>query len=196
MSTAMQSRMVHLHLNVNASEWTSWALKAGLDPRVVAYIDYCPDQLMSFSPDHDDCTFACPRTWEFASKLIEDTQHLTTKTFKPLLAGTLGEGTAIQFLNFCAIYADLVKLSEILKDPEHLRVPEEPATQFALVGMLGGAANEDNLPKIMPYVSRLGIEFQILFVKKVVINLTPAIAIRNEQLREWTKINGTKYAQI
>ena len=61
MSTALQSRMAHLELVVDAKEWVEWASSHGIDYRITSYINFKPDALYTFSPDHTDKTYASPR---------------------------------------------------------------------------------------------------------------------------------------
>ena len=61
LSTAMQSRLIHLELAVDTGIWlTKWAPLNGIDHRIMAYIDYRPDNLYNFDPNHNDKTFATP----------------------------------------------------------------------------------------------------------------------------------------
>lgn len=61
-STAMQSRVVHLEMQINFQEWLEdVALKEGYDSRVIAYLSQYNSKLMDFRPDHQEKTFCCPR---------------------------------------------------------------------------------------------------------------------------------------
>lgn len=60
MSTAMQSRLVHLELDVDIKAWLAWAAEAQLDYRVISYIESRPEHLHLFDPNHNDKTFATP----------------------------------------------------------------------------------------------------------------------------------------
>ena len=60
MSTAMQSRMIHLELTVNHKDWIVWAAENDIDYRVAAYINFRPYHLHKFDPNHNDKTFPCP----------------------------------------------------------------------------------------------------------------------------------------
>lgn len=61
MSTALQSRMAHLELVVDSKEWVDWASSNEIDYRITSYINFRPDALYTFSPDHTDKTYASPR---------------------------------------------------------------------------------------------------------------------------------------
>lgn len=61
MSTALQSRLVHMELVVDAKEWDDWASENGIDHRITSYMKFKPGNLYTFSPDHTDKTYASPR---------------------------------------------------------------------------------------------------------------------------------------
>ena len=73
LSTAMQSRLIHLVMRPDLNEWMeNVAIKEHYDERVTTYLKMFPQHLMVFDPEHTDHTFACPRTWEFVNKLIKN----------------------------------------------------------------------------------------------------------------------------
>ena len=61
MSTALQSRLVHMELVVDPKEWDEWATEAGIHHRITDFIKFKPGLLYTFTPDHTDKTYACPR---------------------------------------------------------------------------------------------------------------------------------------
>ena len=163
LGTAMQSRLVHLEVDVNADDWLSWAYSKDLDSRITSYIAYSPDKLYMFDPNHNDKTFPCPRTWHFLSRYA-DANDMSAEDL-PIIAGTIGEGPARQFLQFCEVGKDLPGFSEILKNPTATPVPEDPATVYFLCGTLASKADAKNIEKVMEYVVRLPIEFQIVCLR-------------------------------
>src|SRR5690606_17409789 len=69
MGSAMQSRLVHLHLRSDLESWREWAVSNGIDSRVIGFLSFMPTMLNAFDPDLVGSTFPCERTWEFVSKL-------------------------------------------------------------------------------------------------------------------------------
>ena len=61
LSTALQSRLVHLQLEITAQEWLDYANISNYDFRIMAFIRNNEDKLYTFKPDHSDHTYACPR---------------------------------------------------------------------------------------------------------------------------------------
>lgn len=164
MSTALQSRMMHLTLGVDKDEWVQWALNSGVDARVIAFIEFRKDLLHSFNPSHQDETFACPRTWEFTSKLVEDFPSVPV-SLMPALAGTISSGVASEFYTFCQIWQDLPSMEDIAKDPMGTGVSNDSATRYATVGMLASNVDLSNIEPIVKYTKRMSHEFQLIFVR-------------------------------
>jgi hypothetical protein len=52
-----------MELVVDSEEWIEWAEQNDIDHRITSYIKFKPGQLYTFTPDHTDKTYACPRTW-------------------------------------------------------------------------------------------------------------------------------------
>lgn len=167
MSTALQSRLVHLELVVDAQEWTNWAAENGIDHRISDYIKFKPGQLFTFSPDHTDKTYACPRTWEFANRVLQVTEDGDAQRL-PMLAGTLSEGVAREFITYMKIYNDLPKLEQIVASPASVAVPSEPSILFALTGSLAHNATQDNFSQLMKFIQRLPVEFQVVTMRETV----------------------------
>lgn len=167
MSTALQSRMAHLELVVDPEEFTNWASSNGIDHRISDYIKFKPGQVYTFKPDHTDKTYACPRTWEFASRVMKVTED-TPKMRLPMLAATLSEGVAREFVTFCKIYDDLPKLAQIISTPEAVRVPQEPSILFALTGSLAHNATTDNFGAVMKFIQRMPVEFQVVTMRETI----------------------------
>lgn len=188
MSTALQSRMAHLELVVDAKEWVEWASSNGIDHRITSYINFKPDALYTFSPDHTDKTYASPRTWEFANRVLQVADSSSPECL-PMLAGTISEGVAREFLGFCKIHLDLPKLTEILQSPTTIPVPTEPSILYAMTGALGANANENNVGPLMKYITRLPVEFQVVTLREVVRRNKKLI--QNEAVRNWVTQSAT-----
>lgn len=170
LSTAMQSRLVHLQVEVNFKEWMEdVAIPEKYDKRIIAFLSRYPNKLMDFSPDHQEHTFSSPRTWEFMNKLLKvsGTSKALDASKTPLYAGTITSGVAIEFVQFTRVFDSLVQLSEVMKEPERTPVPYDLNLQWATVTFLVEAVTKDNLGPICTYIDRFGISFRILFYRSL-----------------------------
>lgn len=168
LSTAMQSRVIHLEMQISHEEWMyDVALKQKYDSRIVGYLSQYPSKLMDFRPDHQDKTFCCPRTWEFVNKLIIGRE--VNDTTAVLLAGTITSGTAADFVQFCRIYESMISFNEIMRDPQNAAVPQDLSTKWAVISSLMEKINAENFDALAKYVDRFTADFRILFYRSVIV---------------------------
>ena len=187
LGTAMQSRMVHLHLTTPHEDWIKWATLANVDSRVISYINFRPDHLHSFDPNHNDFTFACHRTWEFVSRIVKNWTDIGSSKL-PVIAGAIGEGIAREFVGFCAIYRELPTFPQILANPIGTVISAEPSIRFALTGMVSQKIDATNLEKVMKFMDRLPIEFQIIGFRTAV-RKTPSL-LNHPEMAVWLSRNS------
>ena len=161
LSTAMQSRLIHLNIVADHKVWLNWADDNDIDYRIKSFIHFKPDLLHYFNPKHTDDTFPTPRTWSFLSDMIKPMVVLEDKKL-PLIVGTIGNGTAIEFLEYSKIFGQLPTLEDLLISPETTPIPDEPSVQYAMSTMLAKEINEGNVDTLMLYVNRLPGEFQVI----------------------------------
>lgn len=166
-STATTSRLTHYRLRIDHEAWLDWANEHHIDHRIISFIKFKPSILHQFDPATNELTFPCPRTWEFASKIVLPKPTITPVT-RVRLAGTIGEGAAIEFTTFTEIYKDLPTIEKILQDPKKgWTPPTEISRQFAITTMLSHNAKEDNLDKIIIANDRLPMEFRVITFKDI-----------------------------
>ena len=190
--TAMQSRMVHLELEVDPDAWINWADNNGIDHRIKSFIQFKPDGLHKFDPNHTEHTFASPRTWEFLSKLIINMKEIGYEKL-PLLSGTIGEGMAREFHAFSEIYGDIPTIEQIIRNPSETEIATEPSVQYALAGMVSSYMDKSNARPLMTFLGRMAIDFQVIALRAA---LAKDINLKNEAaIREWIASNSRELAQ-
>lgn len=171
-STAMQSRLVHLQMILSHDEWMEdVALAEEYDERIIGYHNFDKDALFDFRPDHQDKTFCCPRTWEFMNKLVKGKEVTDEKT--TMYAGTITSGHAAAFVQFSHIYKELMTIKQVLADPEGAPVygDHEPQRQWGIVTHLMKHVTKDNFGDIATYVNRMGLTHRILFYRRTMVTL-------------------------
>ncbi|MFP3645191.1 hypothetical protein [Paraburkholderia sp. SIMBA_054] len=168
LSTAMQSRVIHLELDVVFEEWLyDVALKEKYDSRIIAYLSQYPSKLMDFRPDHNEKTFCCPRTWEFLNRLVKDQPVAEAKA--PLYAGTVTSGVAVDFITFTQVYQNIVKIDQVIRDPHGTPVPVDNNSKWATISHLMEGVNELNFNELSTYADRFDLSFRILFMRAVMV---------------------------
>lgn len=187
MSTALMSRLVHIHLVVDPIEFTSHAAANNYDHRITSFINFKPGNVYTFNPDHSDETYACPRTWEFVNRVLK-TADLTDPDLLPMLAGVISEGVAREFVMFCRVHESLVKISEIEANPAGCRVSDDPSVLYAMTGSIAYNATKGNLAKLVQYLKRLAIEFQVVCLRDI-IRRDPKM-LKEQPIQDWIAVNA------
>lgn len=189
LGTAMQSRLVHMEQRSDVNSWLEWAEDNDIDHKWLSYVRFSGN-LNNFDPDHNDHTFTCERTIEFASRLTKGND--ITMDDIPLIAGAVGLGTATEFTGFCEVYEQLPTISDILKSPKHTMVPNEPSALYALSGAISKQINVDNISDFMIYVKRMDLEFQVITLRGVMRN-DPKI-FNHKEVSDWSIAHASRLA--
>lgn len=172
MGTALRSRMVHIHVKSDPEDYLQLASTVlDLDTRLISYLAYKKSNVNNFNQyqnNSSDETFACERTWEFASDILKQISPNQcapiSDEWTTLLAGTVGS-CALELVTFTHAFKDLPSLDEIINNPTTASIPDKAAVRWLLTGMLASNANHSNLDSIMDYVIRLPKEFQFVTAK-------------------------------
>lgn len=163
-STALQSRVVHLEMEVNFEQWLlDVALPQKYDPRIVAFLSANRGYLMDFRPDHNEKTFCCPRTWEFMNRLVIDKE--ISDANKSLYAGTITSGVALSLITFTKLANNIPSVATILSNPEEAFVPPDAPSRYLMSSILQHNTTAENFEKIAKYVSRMPADFRVLYYR-------------------------------
>ena len=147
-----------------------------------------PELLHRFDTSTNELTFPCPRTWEFASKVIAGKNEITHIT-KIRLAGTVGEGAAVELATYCEIYQNLPSIEQILSNPKSgWKVPKEPSEQYAVTTMLSHNTTPITIDKIIIAINRLPVDFQVITFKDI-YKRTPVLK-GHAVIKEWIAKNA------
>lgn len=168
-STAMQSRVIHIEMEISFDEWLmDVALKQGYDSRIIAFLSQNNSKLMDFKPTHNEKTFCCPRTWEFMNKLIQGKEVSDGKT--ALYAGTITSAVAVEFVEFTKCFANMVNVKQILADPEGCPVPHDQSTKWAVITHMMEKITDKVFGDLAKYANRFDLPFRVLFFRMALVN--------------------------
>jgi hypothetical protein len=191
LSTAMQSRVIHIEMIVDFNEWLEdVALPQQYDERVIAFFNWKKDYLMDFRPDHQEKTFTCPRTVEFLNRLVKGKEITDEKT--PLYAGTVTSGVAAEFVQFSKIFKEMTQIADVLRDPANADVPHESQRKWAVISHLMGETTPQNFDKICIYVNKFDLAFRVLYFRGI---LHKHPALRQSPIFGKAILDITKYLE-
>ena len=163
LSTAMGTRFGHVDFDVDLDEWKIWAYKNKIDADIISFMNYRPDLLHAM--DVKARTSPVPRTWEMLNKHIP---YVTAHTEYNTYASFIGDGAAGEFSAYKKMARDLPTIEMIMKEPDHIRMPEEPSTLYAAAGILTAHVNAKNFSTLMRYAIRLPTEYQTVFISDAI----------------------------
>lgn len=182
-STAMQSRVIHLFMETSHDDWMKLVgAPHKYDTRILAYLGWKPGALNEFDPEHTDNTFNCQRTWEFVNALIKGKTFGRSKDSNglweyeidkkiPLFAGTIGAGTAVDFVQFTKVFHDLPSINDILRDPNNAKVPDDLNAKWAMVTTILEHLEEKTYVPLFAYVDRYDVSLKIMFYRAALVQI-------------------------
>lgn len=192
--TAMQSRLIWLEIKTCVKAWKRWADNNDIDHRVKSFINFKPDAIHKFDPNHNEHTFPCPRTYEFLSKIIclwPGTEIPINKL--PLLAGTIGEGMGREFWAFTKVYKKIPTIEKIKEDPMSIELARDPSLQHAMAGLVAHHMTLEDSPTLMKFVNRLEVDFQGIVLRAAIAKDTRILDTR--AVKAWVKKHARELAR-
>lgn len=140
MPKALANRLLHIEVEGSFESWQNWAVRAGVNPKVIGFLSFRNDKLFGFDPKSDDLAFATPRSWEMVSNLLNNVCDDVEKLY-PLIAGLIGSGLALEFRSWCKLRFKLPKTEDIFMGKK-CEVPTAVDELYAVVSSMSIYAKE------------------------------------------------------
>lgn len=176
MPRALANRLCHIEIIADTASWHTWAVKSGINRKVIAFLDYSPEYLINKDDQADGLAYYTPRSWEMVSNILNYVSEDIDKVF-PIIVGCVGEGAAYSFKVWHEIYAKLPSVEDIFNG-EISNVPTKPEILYALAGDIVAYArkntSESKMKTALSFVSKMPREFRnkifadLLSVKHVI----------------------------
>jgi hypothetical protein len=201
MGTALSDRLIHLHMRADARDWVeTYAAPRGFAPAITAFLQGRPDLLdtTELALRRGEMIACTPRSWERASQIM--THFADRPARNAMLAGTLGDAVAAEFIVIADDIAATLNIAELLRadaKSRHSLYPDTLHGLNALVFGLIGAADKDTMPAViqameqirhladkrdpdrfrrLPLAELTTFGFELLMAKALAQNLTGAFA--------------------
>jgi hypothetical protein len=156
-----------VELETDIDEWCRWAIDHDVPPVLIAYLRFQPDNLCKFTATADLTNCPVPRTWSHVARLL--TMGLPAGVQHAAIAGAVGSGAATELSAFLRLYAELPSVDQILIDPTNVKLPEQPATLYAIVGAVAHKTTAQNFGRVAQFAQRLidagRGEFSVLMIR-------------------------------
>ena len=188
---SLADRFIQIAFDVDAAVWTRWALNAGIQTEIIAFLRFRPELVADI--DSSRAVNASPRSWEMLSDIMPFT---SPELLHETAAGIVGPGPAAEFSAFLAVFKTLPDPLAVLLNPAAAEVPTDPSTLYALCGALAAIATDLNGPQVIAYANRLkeegAAEFGILLMRDAVVKCPGVTESRDFQ--QWAIDNHETYA--
>lgn len=135
MPKPLENRFVHFELRVDFEDWLNWATDNRINPDVVGYLTFAKNDLYNFDPSSSSRGFATPRSWSFVSEMLAGSD-LPESLETDMVAGCVGEGTAVKFMAHRKIAGDLPDPSQVLDGKVKKMDSTEVSAMYALATSL------------------------------------------------------------
>jgi hypothetical protein len=169
MPKPLASRFQHYRLVLCPEESLAYAQSAGWSPFVIAYHAHTKGtDWFSFDPKSIEETYACPRSWEMASRIL-NAGNIPRDILTPTLAGLLGYGIGQKFAAFLSLYSELAPtLAGLRSDPVNCPLPSDGAALWFIAATTAAAAGSEGKANplafarwAIPFLARLPDELCI-----------------------------------
>lgn len=114
MSSALADRMTHIQVLSDAKSWIEWALHAGIDSRIIAFIKLYPQHLNRIIEYVQEGKLIAPseRSWEVIDGFLK--LDLTDQELQAVVAGRVGNGVALEFFSTLNSLKDMVPVETLM----------------------------------------------------------------------------------
>ena len=172
MPNALANRLCHIDVESDVDSWTDWAIDHGVDNSLIAFIRFRPDLLNTYEEHvknkNKGFAFATERSWHAFNDFLQKNPQADDATVYAVGLGMVGP-SATEYVAFRKVWFKMPSIDSILIDPSTAVVPEDAATQYAVMTALAARTSYDNAPNCFAYVDRFvqmgRAEMGMLFVK-------------------------------
>ena len=115
MDVAQENRFVWLHMEPDYIQWLDWAIDAGIEQKVIAFISTFPEYLLKINEDDIKAT---PRSYERISSIYKIYQKkkdsVPRSVFLNVIRGNVGKLIAEEFVSFVeSDYSSLISFEDV-----------------------------------------------------------------------------------
>ena len=143
MPAPVANRFIHFHIDSSLDSWKEYAIGAGINEKILAFLNFRPQLLYNF--EKNQSAWPSPRSWEFANTLLNIDLSIES---------AVGSGAASEFYAYQTIYTELPNV-DLIFDGEDIPVPHEPSLIYAVCGaLINRAKTADNVFKGLKWLMK------------------------------------------
>lgn len=168
MPKALANRLLHIEVEDSFKAWKEWAIRGGINPKVLGFLTFRQNYLMKFDAASEELAFATPRSWEMVSNMLNYVSDNVDKMFS-MISGVVGTGVAVEFRTWAHVYDDLPSIEDIF-DGKNPSLPKGTDAMYALTAAMTAYARsiKNDMPRItnsLIYADRMPPDFSAILMK-------------------------------
>lgn len=168
MPKALANRLLHIEVEGSFASWRAWAVKNGVNDKVLGFLSFRQNYLMGFEAASEDLAFATPRSWEMVSNLLNHVNGDVNAMY-PLIAGLVGTGIAVEFRSWARVYSQLPKIEDVF-DGKMPQPPSNTDALYALTSAMTAYARDHTgelarIANSIRYAERFPADFSMVLMK-------------------------------
>jgi len=165
------NRMVHIVLEAKYDDFKIWAIKNNIHSYIIGFLGFRPDLLTTEVPTANETNpaFCTPRAWNILSNILQNIDTKDIGSVAPVIYGSVGYASGIEFLSFVKVYKTLPDIDRILSG-ESFEVPEEASALYALTAaIIERYSDIEQANNLFTYSEKLPVEFAVMLIKDLIV---------------------------
>lgn len=168
MPKALANRLMHIEIAGSFNAWKAWAIRSGINEKVLGFLSFRQNYLMGFDSSSDDLAFATPRSWEMVSNLLNCVCDDIDDMFS-LISGIVGSGVAVEFRTWAKVYKDLPNIEDVF-DGKTMKMPTGTDAMYALTASMTTYARDHKeemgrIANSIRYAEKMPPDFSTVLMK-------------------------------
>ena len=185
MPLPLKSRFLHYETEPRHDDWRQWAIRQGVHPQVLSFLNWKPSTLHDVIPEH--YSSPTPRTWHKLSNCL----HADMDVPFCRLQAAIGQGAATEFQAYSKAFYKLPSAMDVLKNPSLVTPLKDRADAlYALNDTVSATTTKKLLDLAVKYMAVLPREFQMLFVKTLMVRNDVLDLDSHPKIDKWIRENA------
>lgn len=200
MPSALANRLIHFDIRPDFDSWADWAAIHDIHPMVMGYLSFDRSKLYVDCDGDRDVAYATPRSWTFVSDMLKLMDVTETVDIHYLIAGAIGEGTAVEFESYVRVFRELPKTEDIFQGKPGTILPKKRDALYAVISSLGAAALEKSRNQVLSQAElvnavKYAVQFPMDYAAAFFRHLHSEQSVRLQLMKipvyqNWVKKNG------
>lgn len=166
-------------------------------PETIAFMKEHPEIVFPTEVPKEQGPYCTPRSLveggdRFLQQMMkrDETDKIPTgATVMEMIAGSIGEGAAVQYFATIRLGQELPDYEEIIAKPKDTRIPTRPDAVMIACHKIGRRVSKKDLKPAIEYVSRLPEEFAVMFCRTLVKR--DRTLVNEKPMVEWIARNAS-----